>query len=68
MHISCPMQHAMEQYIYEFFFFVVVLGCTDSQDSYTYIQSNTKFRKCCEFCPGRLIHILSENQNHCMEK
>ena len=39
-------------------FIVVVLGCTDSKDSNTYIQSNTKFRKCCEFCPGRLTYNI----------
>ena len=49
----------MKQYIDEFcLIFVVVLGCTDSKDSNTYIQSNTKFRKCCEFCPGRLTYIF----------
>lgn len=41
-------------------FSVFVLGCSDSTDSYPYIQSNTKFRKRCELCTGRWTPILSE--------
>lgn len=29
-----------------FLFYFILLGCTDSKNSYTYIKSNTKFRKC----------------------